>query len=386
MKILFINDYKRNGGAEQVIDILIKNLNNIYKIDFFYGNVEYKTPENIFEYIYSKKFKLQLENKLEIFQPDIIHIHNYYHLLSPSILTAIKNYKKMNSNLKVIMTCHDFHILSPSSGFTFFSWLNNKIYRLERNPNLIDLLFKKWDQRGIKYSIAKQLQWIFNYIIYNNTCVIDKIISPSEFLASFLREKFSDKVEVVRNPLSSYINVSIHKLTNKHKCIKLLFVGRITAEKGLIEFINKLSEIKNIKYNFTIIGDGPMLNKLKILVNTLHLESKIIFSGYLKHFEVIKIMSNYDILVLTSILYENAPLSLVEGSLNNLKLLTMDYGGMKEIAKIAGNYFLLKDDLSNLNEGLISLCKTTYIKNKNLYDLFSMDNYLMKIKRIYNEN
>lgn len=384
MKILFVNDYKINGGAEQVIDILIHNLNDIYEIDFFYGSVEYKTPKNVFEYIYSKTFKLKLKNKLEIFQPDIIHIHNYYHLLSPSILTAIKKYKQINKNLKVIMTCHDFHILSPNSGFTFFSWLNNKIFKLEKNPNLSDLLFKKWDQRGLKYSIAKQLQWIFNYLICNNTSVINKIVSPSEFLASFLREKFIDKVEVVRNPLPSYIKINKNRFV-KNKNLKLLFIGRVSMEKGLKEFIIKLNEIKNLDYTFTIIGNGPILNELKVLVKTLELDSKIIFLGYIAHTEALQMMQNYQILVLPSILYENAPLSLVEGSLNGLKLLTMNYGGMREISLLAGNYFFLNENLSNIENGLNILKDSEYIQNQDLYNLFSLENYVTKIKMIYNE-
>ena len=49
----------------------------------------------------------------------------------------------------------------------------------------------------------------------------------------------------------------------------------------------------------------------------------------------------YDAFVLPSCCYENAPLSIIEAVASGLYILTMNYGGMKELAQIVGNYYFI---------------------------------------------
>lgn len=383
-KILFINDYKIGGGAEQVVLQTIELLKDTYDIDYFYGSEIFEQPNNILDYIYSNKYYKLLLDKLNNTKPNIIHIANYYHLLSPSILQAIKIYKQTNS-IKVVMTTHDFHILAPNSGFTSFSWYGNKINKLKKNPTLFDVLIQKWDHRGIHYSITKQLQWIYAYKIKKLDTVIDTFISPSNFVANFLKQKYPKKhIFVIRNPLPDSFSTLHYQTTSHSDHLNLIYVGRISSEKGLNLFLTQLKKIKKIKYTFTVVGDGEQLIHLKQLLKNSNIQNNIIFKGRLAHRETLKEMSNKDILVLPSILYENAPLSLVEGALNGLKILTMNYGGMKEIAEICGNYYLLNENIDNLEKGLL------YLKDHNFTDytnkinsIFLAKNYTDRMKEIY---
>jgi glycosyltransferase involved in cell wall biosynthesis len=377
-KILFISDYLIAGGAENVLNITIDILKDKYDIALFYGSKEKKLPNNPFSYIYSLKFKYKLMNKLLDYKPDIIILFNYYHLLSPSILSAIRKYKEQNK-VKVIMSVHDFHILAPNSGFYYYKWFSKKLITLNKNPSLKDLILYKWDERGVIYSYLKVLQWIFNYKILKLQNVIDIFISPSEFLGFFLKKEFKN-VHIIRNPLFKN-NTSMKQkwhLKNTSKTIKLVYFGRISYEKGLYEFLMKMRNVK-IDYTFTIIGNGnkDYISKLKNFIKQNSLEQKIKFLGYKPYNELLKSIYNYDIFVLPSILCENAPLSLIEASISGLKLLTMNYGGMKEIAQICGNYYLLDKnyDVKNLENALINLTKEQFILNNKIKELFSYTNY-----------
>ena len=384
-KILFISDYLVAGGAENVLNITMELLKKDYYIDIFYGSKEKKLPNNPCSYIFSLKFKNQLLKKLIDYKPNIIILFNYYHLLSPSILYAIKQYKKKNK-VKVIMSVHDFHILSPNSGFYYYKWFSKKLINLNRNPSLKDMFLYKWDERGVVYNYLKLFQWIFNYKILKLHNVIDVFMSPSEFLASFLKEKFN-RVYMVRNPLfnDNQMIESIEYSQKDSKNIQLVYFGRVSYEKGLFEFINKLKDI-DLDYTFSIIGKGDenYLNKLQQLINKNKLENRIIFLGYKRYDELLKILNKYDIFVLPSLWYENAPLSLVEASMNGLKLLTMNYGGMKEIAKICGNCCLLDKDYNSMDikKCIINLRNKQFAFNNKIIELFSYINYQKNVIKL----
>ena len=46
---------------------------------------------------------------LERFQPDVVHCHNIYHQLSPSILAPVRR-----AGVRCVMTLHDYKLACPS--------------------------------------------------------------------------------------------------------------------------------------------------------------------------------------------------------------------------------------------------------------------------------
>jgi len=74
----------------------------------------------------AKNFKRLLENE----QPDIVHLHNIYHQLSPSIIKTAKR-----AGLPVVMTVHDFKLITP--GYTLHA--DNK-KRFHKNSLAVHLL------------------------------------------------------------------------------------------------------------------------------------------------------------------------------------------------------------------------------------------------------
>ena len=66
-------------------------------------------------HIESSKSKKALAERLAAYQPDVVHLHNFYHVLSPGILAVLDSYRKKHS-VRIIMTAHDHHLLCPNSG------------------------------------------------------------------------------------------------------------------------------------------------------------------------------------------------------------------------------------------------------------------------------
>jgi glycosyltransferase involved in cell wall biosynthesis len=369
-KILYVNDFLIGGGAEKVCEDSLNLMKNEYIVDIFYGTKKYSTSKNISEYIYSNEYFKKFLEKLNEFNPDIIHLHNFYHILSPSILNAIKQFK-LKKDVKIIFTAHDFHLLSPNSGYTYFNWFNNELNKIDKNISFLDLILKKWDYRGGVYSISKQIQWVYNYKIKNLHEVIDVIITPSDFLSNLFKKNYK-KVYTIRNPINFEIP-NIDSMKHLDAIKQLVFIGRIEPEKGLYEFLYKYRNIfKENEFYFTIIGDGKDLQKIDGLIKKENLENKINLLGRKSHSETLQYLKNSHCLVVPSLWYENAPLSLVEGAVYKNKLLTMNYGGMKEIAEICGNYCFINE---NNEHNIIKFLKK---------DEFT-DSYLMQIKNSFSK-
>lgn len=378
-RILYVNDFYEGGGAEKVFRDTYELMQKYYEVDVFYATQKSSKPSNILDYIYSKKYYEEFYKKIVAFKPDIIHLHNYYHKLSPSILSAAKKYKRTNQ-VFVAVTLHDFHIVCPNSGYRYFDWFKNRPMNVMFPMSMRSVFLRKWDQRGILYSFAKQAQWIFNYLILKNHSCIDTFISPSEFLAHVVNENLQTSVAVVRNPTEKALIPVEFSKKNKN----IVFAGRLSEEKGLAQFLFRLSNLKRFKGLFYIAGEGPQHNELDELIKKYNLIETVSFLGYMNASELYNVLNNNAFLVLPSIWHENAPLSLVEASLMNNKILTMSYGGMGEIAKVCGNYIFL--DQCSDDELMEFLESDEFEINSSITDIFSAENYKSNLMKLYDQN
>lgn len=381
-KILLVNDYYSEGGAEGVCRKIEETVNNKGgSISFFYGAKDHCLPPSPLEYIHSRYYFKKFYDKILEFTPDIIHLHNYYHLLSPSILRAIKECRREGVfHGRVIMTAHDYHLLCPDSGLYYNT--ADGIVPHKDLPTYWDLLTKRYDTRSRAYSMLKKMQWIFNYIILGLHNQIDTFTSPSYFLKKKYAEKFPGKdIHVIRNPYDISIYTDKENKRNRQSDIlKLVFLGRVSAEKGIKEFVRSLNEADFPNYRFDIIGDGPDTGEIKALVDRLDLHGKIKLLGRIPYEHVIEKISHYDTLVLPSLWVENAPLVLVEAVIARIRILTSKWGGMKELAELCGGSYLMNPRKSESVEGSL----------KDIYrDIFeedkSLNRNIEKIKKEFSE-
>ncbi|MCU0351367.1 MAG: glycosyltransferase, partial [Flavobacterium sp.] len=318
-KILFVNDFDTGGGAEVIFNQTINILKEDYICKKYVGSQQVIKPKSVLSYIFNIHHKKRIDELLFDFKPNIIHIHNYYHILSPSVLFAISRYKRRN-NVLVVHTAHDFHLCFPNSGFHYFR--NKKLINLKTIPSILKIILLNIDHRGHIYGLIKKLQWILAYKILKLHKVIDIVICPSYFLKNYLDIRFNRKVPVkmIRNPYE--LNLSYTKLSKiPSATLKMVFVGRVSFEKGLEEFLKTLIKYK-YDYSFDIIGTGDEVY-ISRLQNITKEYKNIQYLGYIERNRVLEKLKEYDVLVLSSLLYENFPTVMLEGSSLGLKTLTI---------------------------------------------------------------
>jgi len=145
--------------------------------------------------------------------------------------------------------------------------------------------------------------------------------------------------------------------------MKLVYFGRLSQEKGLVNFIEALTD-NEIDFTFTIIGEGSDKNRIERAIEDNNLSQKVFVKPKIDQRELYKLLSEYDIFVLPSLWYENAPLSIVEAAGMGLGLFLSGHGGILEIGRICNcNHFFNPFDKTDIA-----------LKLKQLYNDFSSNN------------
>jgi glycosyltransferase involved in cell wall biosynthesis len=386
MNILLINDYVEHGGAEAVFREQFDILQKDFHVEIFYAfkNVSEKKISP-FSYIYSFHFRKKLAAFLQNCKFDVIIIHNYNSALSPAILDVLSQYKKKRK-CKIIYYAHDYHLICPNRGYNYFK--KNKLINFKSPPSLCDVISKRMDSKSMIFSVLKKLQWILAYPLGKKQNVFDLILSPSDFLAHQIQLAYPDlTVKRMYNPCYALEFTSAERSKTSDNTLRLVYFGRLDPVKGLSNFIEAL-RISSVNYRFTIIGEGDEENIIKEIVNRFQLQDRILLKPKLKREELFVELQNYDVFVLPSLWYENAPLSIVEAASLGLSLFLSDHGGVLEIGEICNaahffNPFDRQDIVSNLE-----ILYTDFISGilpkvdkKLLNNLFSNAIYIENLKK-----
>lgn len=109
------------------------------------------------------------------------------------------------------------------------------------------------------------------------------------------------------------------------KVLKLVWSGMITSGKALGILIDALLLIKDLNFSLTILGDGPLLEAMKIQAQPI--SHKIVWSGWLSKDDAIKCVKTSDLLIHTS-LKEGTPHSVLEAIALNVPVVCHDTCGM----------------------------------------------------------
>ncbi len=165
----------------------------------------------------------------------------------------------------------------------------------------------------------------------------DLLITPS----SFLRDEFirlfhvsPDRIIHSRNGMT-FDHVVAHP-KSKSDIIRFGFVGSVIPTKGVHVLVDAAKKLSGRSGFCVDIYGAP--NRWTVDYETeLHKSAEgygqVVFHGRFDNKQIGKVLANIDVLVVPSIWYENAPLTLNEASMTNTPVLASDRGGMLEFVR-----------------------------------------------------
>ena len=132
--------------------------------------------------IYSFESRKCISRLLDDEKPDIAHIHNILHHITPSILGEIKNH-----NIPIVWTLHDYTIICPNTSF-----LTEKggICEACKSRKFYMAPLKKCKKNSLAASFVAMLE-NYTHRILNIFRHVDQFVAPSDFLSKKFVEAIS---------------------------------------------------------------------------------------------------------------------------------------------------------------------------------------------------
>jgi glycosyltransferase involved in cell wall biosynthesis len=177
----------------------------------------------------------------------------------------------------------------------------------------------------------------------------DRVIAVSHFTRNIIISRYGvsgEKVEVVYNGVDRNANWSSAD-TDISKDEKIvLFLGRITMQKGPEYFLQAAKKVLEVMDNvkFVMAGSGDLMHRSIELAAELGIGHKVLFTGFLRGEDVQKIYKMADLYVMPSVSepFGIAPLEAMD---NDVPVLISKQSGVSEVLVHA-----LKVDFWDVNE------------------------------------
>lgn len=405
-KILQINNflYMRGGDTRYMFELakvlnsngidveyfgMKHSLNKKYNYDkYFISTLDFeklnnkKNIFNIFKVITKSTWNIEAQRKirklLAEYKPDVVHVHNILHHITPSIFPVIKSL-----GIPIILHVHDFNLICPD----IYLFREKKICTQCFNNKYYNCLIHKCKKKSLAASFLAMLESYIHAKI-DILKYVDKIIVPTNFVKNiFIKAKFNhiNKMEVIHHFIES--NRSLMRKSNNNG---VLFIGRFIEEKGIRILLDAAKKLKSI--NFTLIGNGSLLEYINSFI-TYNKMSNVKIIPWMSHDELMNEIINYTCIVMPSQWYETSGLAILEAGSLGIPVIISDNTAMTEL--INNNYSGLIFKMNNL-EDLIKNINRLFNNyelqeklSKNLlndiYQKYNSSTHFDNIERIYKE-
>ncbi len=351
MKILEINKfhYIKGGADKHFLDVTrllrekghevavfsMENDKNNFSAwkKYFVSYVGYGPEDTLWQKIkgagrmfYSFEARRNVKKLLDDFQPDIAHIHNIYHQISPSILPEIKK-----RGIPIIMTVHDYKLICPN--YLLLS------HGKEWNNAAPDRYWQFIKDKGFKNSFWKSLLVVLETIFHQWLDIYDRHIDcyivPSEFTRKKLIRNGMKEEKIVVLPhffsMEDWNEKGAVKLPEKY----VLHFGRLSREKG----VNALIKIFKSMPEVSLYLAGTIEDGLEIPSH-----SNVRYAGFLRPRELARYIKNSLFVVSASRLPETFGLVALEAMQNGKPFVGYDAGAYGEVVGDNATGYICRDE------------------------------------------
>jgi len=229
-------------------------------VDFNDNNNSWaKSLKNIFNIFYSTEAKIKFLKTIESsFFPDIIHLNNFAHQISPSILSVAKVHK-----IPMVMTMHDYKLVCPS--YTMI--LKGNDCNLCKDGKFFNCFLQRCVKNSSLKSAVCMIEMYLHHKVLKIYDFIDVFISPSMFMKRTIEGMgFTKKIY----HLPHFLDFDAYEPSYTWEDRSIVYFGRLSYEKGILTL---LEAMKNTNINLKIIGDGPLKKEIETKINSWGLKN-----------------------------------------------------------------------------------------------------------------
>lgn len=322
-KILIVHNHYQQPGGEDVVVAAEQSLLTANGHDVRLAAVDnhaiqtspWRTVKAAVEVAYASWGRQWLARHLQDFQPDVVHVHNFFPRLTPAVYDACTA-----AGVPIIQTLHNFRLTCASP----YLYRNGVICEdcIGASPYRAALHGCYRQSRLGSLAVARMIHVHRRRDTWNlkvNRFIALTEFAKGKFVAAGIRPE-----NIVVKP-----NFVADRGTpdSGHEEVRrgALYVGRLSAEKGIATL---LEAWRAIEIPLVIAGDGP----LRFMVDRLS-HASIRNAGQLSAEDVAAAMQSAAFLVMPSEWYETFGLVIVEAFSHGLPVIVSRLGAMAELVE-----------------------------------------------------
>lgn len=334
MKVLIANKFfYHNGGAETVFfqerDFLLKhglkvvdfsmtdkrNLPSPYAA-FFAPNINFFQQAGVVEKVYhavsfvhSSATVKKIEELIIQEKPQIAHLHNIYHQLTPSIIPVFKKY-----GIKIVLTLHDCKLVCPN----YLALRKGRICTACQGEFFWKPFFLNCqNSRMHSLLLAVEAYWHKWRKTYED---VDLFLTPSQFLANLISNRIaSEKIRILHNG----VDTDCCHPTFSDEGYYALYFGRLSREKGIFTLLQAHEQVAE-RVPLKIVGTGEVEEELRIRY------PDVTFLGRKTGEELFDVVANAAFVIVPSECYENCSMAILEAMAFGKPVIASRLGGIPE--------------------------------------------------------
>lgn len=267
--------------------------------------------------LYSVEAKRRFEKLVLIYKPDIVHLNNFAHQISPSILHVTHKY-----NIPVVMTIHDYKIVCP----IYSMLLKSKTCEKCRGGRYYHCFVNKCTKGSYIKSLLNTVEMYLHHKILHIYDFVDIFIAPSRFVKDKVVDMgLKQRIEHLRH----FVSLREFLPSSDWEEPSIVYFGRLSAEKGLFTLVEAM---KGLDLKLKIVGEGPLRKTLGDRVATHGLKN-VEFLGYRTGDELKNEIRKAMFVVIPSEWYENFSLVVIESFALGKPVIGARIGGIPELVK-----------------------------------------------------
>ncbi len=335
MKVLVANEFLfNNGGSEavmfqermfltntgtEVVDFAMQHDRNIQSpyAAHFVSRKDYRSGRSLgkissaLSLIHSPEAVSKLASLIDETRPDLMHCHNIYHQMTPSIVGVAKS-----RGIPVVLTLHDSKPVCPVHTLM----RAGKLCALCLDGDFHHVLSNRCADGSIAQSAALYMEaviqrWLGSYE------KVDRFLAPSGFMRDSVLRRFSaDRVKLLYNGVD-VPNVSANGRDKGY----VLYCGRLAPGKGA-ETLLRAHEAAGCKWPLVIAGTGPLKDALE-----QQFTRNVRFAGQLSGEAFRTAIAEAAVVVVPSEWCENCPMSVLEAMAYGKAVIATRIGGIPEL-------------------------------------------------------
>ncbi len=267
--------------------------------------------------IYSRETVRQVRRLVRAQHPQIAHMHNIYHQISPSLIATLHSL-----GIPMVHTLHDYKVVCP--GYLMMTpegicecCKGGKYFNVVRHRCLMNSTAASW----VGFIEATLHEWLKTYH------KVSLFLCPSRFLLEKVAEFGLPREKLVHFPY--FLPLDQYRPETKPSDY-FIYLGRLSREKGIATLLEAVRRRQGGRMTCRILGEGPLESSLKQKASDWGL-ANVEFSGYLQGEALHDVIRGAAFTVVPSEWYENLPFAVLESFALGTPVVGARNGGIPEM-------------------------------------------------------